>query len=253
MAFWFVFLAAAPADPLVVHTVVLLADNQHQSIVPVRPPLGDGGNPKTNLYWGALYGFDTHFARSRWERVDVPESPSESILAVSAFTKQVDDRRVVVIGEAWNGRHYQAAVERFLLLASGDAPEEKLRVGKKTIDAGGAADVVAFVGHNALLDFKLPSIAHLPKSDTGIVVLACQSQKSFAPIAQTLGLKPILFTRTNMAPEAYTLRAVLEALGRGATGKAVHRAASSAYAKYQRISVSAAASVFSVPESTDYR
>ena len=45
--------------PVVVHVVVALCDNEHQGIVPVPATLGNGQDPRNNLYWGALYGVRT--------------------------------------------------------------------------------------------------------------------------------------------------------------------------------------------------
>jgi len=48
----------------VVHVFVALCDNEHQGIVPVRAELGNGRDPRTNLYWGAMYGVKTYFSRT---------------------------------------------------------------------------------------------------------------------------------------------------------------------------------------------
>ncbi len=45
----------------VIHTLVGLCDNIHQGIVPVSESLGNGQDPKSNLYWGAAYGIKTYF------------------------------------------------------------------------------------------------------------------------------------------------------------------------------------------------
>ena len=49
--------------PVVIHVVVALCDNANQGIVPVPNKLGDGRDPGSNLYWGALYGLRTHITR----------------------------------------------------------------------------------------------------------------------------------------------------------------------------------------------
>ena len=45
--------------PLVVHVTVALCDNEHQGIVPVPRAIGNGKDPRNNLYWGADYGVKT--------------------------------------------------------------------------------------------------------------------------------------------------------------------------------------------------
>ena len=60
--------AAANSIP-VIHVFVALADNVNQGIVPVSASLGNGDNPKTNLYWGAAFGVRTFFSRNKdWRR-----------------------------------------------------------------------------------------------------------------------------------------------------------------------------------------
>ena len=39
-----------------IHVFVALCDHINQGIVSVPESLGNGQNPTTNLYWGALYG-----------------------------------------------------------------------------------------------------------------------------------------------------------------------------------------------------
>ena len=53
-----VLLSALPlfGEPLRVHVTVALCDNATQGMVPVPAAIGDGDDPRTNLYWGARYG-----------------------------------------------------------------------------------------------------------------------------------------------------------------------------------------------------
>jgi len=44
-----------------IHVYVALCDNIHQGIVPVPERIGNGQDPKNNLYWGAGYGVKTFF------------------------------------------------------------------------------------------------------------------------------------------------------------------------------------------------
>ena len=61
-------------DFLVIHVFVALCDNKYQGIVPVPAKLGDGANPKSNLYWGAGAGIKTWFSKKRgWKRLKVNE------------------------------------------------------------------------------------------------------------------------------------------------------------------------------------
>ena len=52
------FLFSQP--PKSIHIIVALCDNEFQGIVPVSDLLGNGREPGTNLYWGALFGVKTN-------------------------------------------------------------------------------------------------------------------------------------------------------------------------------------------------
>ena len=62
----------APRSFKVVHVFVALCDNRHQGIVPVRAELGNGQDPRTNLYWGARQARGVGARRLRERR---PGSP----------------------------------------------------------------------------------------------------------------------------------------------------------------------------------
>ena len=50
------FAFAEELEPKTVRIIACLADNRNQGIVPISAQLGNGQDPKNNLYWGALYG-----------------------------------------------------------------------------------------------------------------------------------------------------------------------------------------------------
>ena len=61
---------AQAGKPLVAHVIVALCDNRYQGIVPVPRRLGNGQDPRSNLYWGAAYGVRTYFPRrGGWQTV----------------------------------------------------------------------------------------------------------------------------------------------------------------------------------------
>src|SRR5688572_3113284 len=65
--------------PLRVHVTVALCDNATQGIVPVPPAIGDGNTPRTNLYWGAMYGLKTWLKRDGW-KVEKAAAPHAFVL-----------------------------------------------------------------------------------------------------------------------------------------------------------------------------
>jgi len=143
--------------PRVVHVYVALCDNEHQGIEPVPKALGDGEDLERNLYWGAMYGVKTFFSRSAmWSLVATVEKPSDAVLERVVFRHPLG---VYLVADAYKGSEIKRASVGFLDAASGKAKETiTVRVGEREVsfEAGGAADLVAYVGHNGLMDFDLP-------------------------------------------------------------------------------------------------
>ncbi|MFQ1017926.1 hypothetical protein [Gilliamella sp. BG7] len=62
---YFILSFSCFADPKVIHVLVALCDNKYQKIAPVPKAIGNGQDPKNNLYWGAAYGFKTYFSKQK--------------------------------------------------------------------------------------------------------------------------------------------------------------------------------------------
>jgi hypothetical protein len=117
----------AAGRPIVVHVVVVLCDNGNQGIVPVPKELGNGQDPSSNLYWGALYGLRTHLARSsEWQRLSTSKTSDERILERSVFFAEVSrketDVSVYIVADAWDGSQIKPAIQRFLIWLRGPTP-----------------------------------------------------------------------------------------------------------------------------------
>jgi hypothetical protein len=228
---------------------VALCDNDHQHIVPVPRHLGNGASPNTNLYWGAQFGVRSYFSRSRdWTRVKhegpVPVGVLERAVFVAALPISGQSARVYVVADAWDGSRIRGTIGAFLEAAAGRRTET-IRVDSRSLRAGGAAHVVAFVGHDGLMDFDPPAI---PAGDAeparAAIVLACASESYFGPLLRRAQAYPLLLTTGLMAPEAYTLDAALSAWFAGAQPDAVVRAAARAYGSYQHCGREAARRLF---------
>jgi hypothetical protein len=235
--------------PLVAHVVVALADNEFQGIVPVPAQLGDGDSPKSNLYWGAMYGVRSYIRNQPgWTPGALAASQDPRVLDRAMFSREVTRNgkatRVVLIAEAWRGRNIADAIRHFLELNRGEHIE-RLHAGGLEFGAGGAAHVIAFVGHNGLMDFAAPSLpwSEVVAAPHSSVVLACMSESYFAPLLIQHSM-PLITTTGLMAPEAYTLAALIETWFSGGDGGQVQLAAARAYAKYQRTSEKAARRLF---------
>ena len=241
-------------QPIVVHVVVALCDNIHQGIVPVPASLGNGQDPRTNLYWGALYGVRTHFPRAAgWARMEtgVPGDPRilDRVVLYASLKRGEHSVPVYVVADAWDGTHIQEALQAYLGMAAGNFTE-KVEVGHGSeqleLRAGGSAHLLAYVGHNGLMEFTLessiPSTAEVPPRSA--VVLACVSKSYFLDHLQTADAHPLLLTTGLMAPEAYTLDSAIRSWVEEGTTAAVVQAAAGTYDQYQGCGLRAARRLF---------
>jgi hypothetical protein len=236
-------------QPLVAHVVVALCDNVNQGIVPVPKALGNGQDPGRNLYWGARFGVRTYFSRADgWKRLEAPGELPPGVLERAVFRSTRPGERIFVVADAWDGARIREAVAAFLDMASGRQSEE-MKLDGVQVRGGGGAHLIAFVGHNGLMDFEAP--ATVPGSESpprAAIVLACASQPYFKPLLRRGRAYPLLLTTGLMAPEAYSLEAAIRAWFTAPEPDAVRRAAAKAYSRYQGCSLRAAQRLFATGE-----
>ena len=231
-----------------IHVLVALCDNKYQGIVPVPAKIGNGDDPANNLYWGAAYGVKSFFSKAKdWKLVSNVVSPKPEILARVIFKHQ--SQEIYLIADAYRGREIKKCTVDFLAFAAGRQPEAiTLQVASHplTLHAGGGADLIAYVGHDGLMDFALseyPRQADTRKRDT--IILACASKHYFAqPLKQT-GANPLLWTTGLMAPEAYVLKAALDGWVLNESSDKIRERAAEAYNQYQKCGMKAALNLFS--------
>lgn len=225
----------APA-PKRIHVVVALCDNDSQGIQKVGDRIGDGDRPDDNLYWGCSDGLREWFKKSpHWQITDVAKTdlettPDAKVLRTLTFEHKTTG--AILTAEAWRGLNiYQATVRYF----------------EKLIDSGEKSpDLVAYIGHNGLMDFGVPkdleTINPKPK-DT--IVLCCISNRFFEKQLAARDITPVLMTDQLMYPGAFLLEAALEGWLRGESSEKIRDRAAAAYQKNQKISFRAARGIFS--------
>ena len=241
----------ASGEPLVVQVVVPLCHNEQINCG--SGGLGSPGNLRTNLYWGALYGARRIFDRegSGWERLQ-QTTEVEGVLERAVYRRQVagalwgrPDGSVeqLVVLDAVHGAAINAAVKRFF--------EAATQGGRLAIDDGQrrrrvTLSVAGYAGHNRLMDgLRLPEVdERAPREPLASFVLACLSDRFFAEPLTEAGSRPLVTTRSFMAPEGYVVEAAARAFGDNATPERIRQQVVEAYARWQRISPATAARVF---------
>jgi hypothetical protein len=231
--------------PRTVHAFVALADNQHQGIVPVPARLGNGDDPDHNLYWGSAYGVRTFFARSAdWLLMSCSAKPKPEVLERCVFKHRETD--TYMVADAYRGSEIRQAILDFFDAAAGAGPETMVAPpsGVRLAIRGGS-NLVAYVGHDGLMDFRLPMIPK-KKNETrrDAIILACASKQYFAEVLRVGGAYPLLWTTNLMAPEAYTLKSALDGWIGGENNEQIRDRAAEAYDKYQKCGLHAARRLF---------
>lgn len=227
-----------------VHLFVALCDNQYQGIVKVPAGIGNGQDARNNLYWGAGYGVKTFFSKksNEWKLVSTLPSPDPRILERLLFKHTTKD--VYLLADAWDGKFIQNCTENFLLAANAQGGI-KVQTGEKELDFGGNSDMLAYIGHDGLMDFEVePAFVENTRTKPETIILACFSKKYFSPLIQQAGATPLLWTTHFMAPEAYSLEAALNGWVRNETPAQIEERAAQAYNLYQKCGMKGARGLF---------
>ena len=226
----------------VVHVAVALCDNASQGIVPVPAAIGNGDDPARNLYWGAGFGVKTFFKKqSDWLPLADIANPREFVLERSVFKHRAEN--VYLVADAYRGREIRHALADFFAFNAGRQPETIEIKGQK-LSIGGAANLLAYAGHDGLMEFSVDAPTPADSDQREAIMLACISKSYFAAPLRKTGAQPLLWTTQFMAPEAYTLKAALDGWIKHESGEQTRQRAAAAYAKYQRISNKAALGLF---------
>lgn len=217
---------AQAGRPIVIEVHVALCDNA--LIACGGRGLGDGDSLATNLYWATDGGWRGAFERagSRWRVVSTQAPPrAPDVLATHLLERTIGTRRVQLRVHAWRGRAITQALAAFL---------DDLR----GTGAGGQAHLVAFVGHNGLMDLDRPALATLLRplgaraTPVGAVAIACAT----APYLRYLDdghRVPLLLTTDLLFASSHALAATIDAFVSGRPLAAIRTAGAAGYAAGQ--------------------
>jgi hypothetical protein len=233
----------------VIHVFVALCDNIHQGIVPVSAALGNGDDSQRNLYWGAAFGVKTFFSKNKdWQEIDCRPGPYDGQFVVERCVFRRRDRAAFLVADAYRGSEIQRATVNFLQAAAGE-PGETVEISvngrRESLHLNGSANLVAYVGHDGLMDFRLSSVPRKRDSETrDAIILACASKGYFADALRAGGARPLLWTTNLMAPEAYILAAALDGWLKKETDEQIRLRAARAYNQYQHCGERSASNLF---------
>lgn len=232
--------ARNPENIKVIHVFVALCDNIYQGIVPVPAKIGNGQDPANNLYWGCGYGVKTFFsAQKTWQLISV-KKPGPASIILERLVFKYRTKEIYLVADAYNGKEIKQCTINFLKSCCGDFADS-VTVNNKLIYCGGASQIIAYTGHDGLMDFSLPET--FKATDTHkreAMIFACVSKNYFAKHIANTGATPVVWTTGLCSPEAYSLAAALESRISNEQVENASRRAAAAYSKFQKCSYHAA-------------
>ncbi|OOQ59978.1 hypothetical protein BC343_27545 [Mucilaginibacter pedocola] len=222
----------------VIHVFVALCDNKYQGIVPVPKAIFNGQDPETNLYWGCDNGVRTYFKKSKdWQLLSKRKTKG---LIMERLVFKHRSKNAYLIADAWDGRAIEKTTEDFLFGCSGQL-KDTVHADGKVIGIGGNAQLLAYIGHDGLMNFRLADKFHNADGKTrDAIILTCISKSYFKPYISTAKANPLVWTTGLMCPEAYTLHDAITGYLNNESQQQVRGRAAAAYAKYQKCSVKVA-------------
>ncbi len=258
----------AAGKPLVTQVHVPLCD--HTILACGNAKLGDGDNPETNLYWATTPGFGRWFARrgSGWRRVlkqTAADTGDADLLAVHVYRRTVSAptawRRqgaptafeVDVVIHGWRGTAIDRALAAYAADSAGGAARTLALADGSTLEAGGAAQLVAWVGHNRLMDVDTYAWPPPAAQAQGTIAIACHTAAYMQDVVPAATRVPLLMTRDFLFANAAPLEATVLAFVRGGTYATMRRDAAAAYGKVQGRPVGKVAGAFTNPGDRRWR
>ena len=227
-----------------IHVFVALCDNVYQGIVPVPARLGNGKDPRNNLYWGAAYGVKSYFEyqTTDWKMVESYKSENPFILERILFKHSVED--IFMLADAYDGEKINDCTIDFLKTSNNQNPID-ISYDSINLMFGGNADLIAYIGHDGLMDFSI-NIDYKTEieNETDVIILACYSKRYFSPEIEKSKANPILWTTHLMAPEAYTLKGAIDGWILNESGIEIEERAAQSYNRYQRCGINGARNLF---------
>lgn len=239
----------AAGRPLVVQVHVPLCE---ATIIPCgNARLGDGDRPAGNLYWATGEGFLGWFGRrgGGWKPALVADGAAigePEVLDLRVWRRELPTpaawRRagaparmtMLVVAQAWRGRSIDAALARYAEDLYGTRAQAIALADGTTIAAGGDAHLVAYVGHNRLMD--LPAFdwravaAQADDRARGVIAIACHTAPYMQEVVPTSRQVPLLLTRDFMLASAAALEGAALAFAKDGDYAAIRRGGAQGYA-----------------------
>ena len=218
--------------PLVAHVLVPLCDNENQGIVPTTASLGNGQSLRSNLYWATSNGMKVY-------------SKDSIILERVTFKKTYKNgAQVYLIADAYRGDTMEDCLKDFFQSLSGELMDTVF-VNSDTILINSKADLVAFNGHNGLMDVYVDELYNNDNIQKDAVVIACSSMYDFNERLNFLQAYPLVMTTNLLYPGAFVMEGVINNWALMKSEEEIRLSAGDAYHRVKQCGVNGARNLFS--------
>ena len=233
--------------PLVAHVLVPLCDNENQGIVPTTESLGNGQSLRSNLYWATSNGMKRYFKeKADWEMLKSEIYKKDStILERVTFKKNFENgAQVYLIADAYRGDRMGDCLIDFFQSLSGEL-NDTVFVKNDTILINAKADLLAFNGHNGLMDVYIEEFQNKDNIQKDAVVIACSSMYDFNDRLKLLRAYPLVMTTNLLYPGAFIMEGVINNWALMKTNEEIRLSAGDAYHRVKQCGINGARNLFS--------
>ncbi|MFT5601892.1 MAG: hypothetical protein ACI9N1_002141 [Flavobacteriales bacterium] len=221
--------------PIVAHVLVPLCDNENQGIVPTSAKIGNGMDLRNNLYWATSKGMKRFFKElPDWKLMRSTLNVDTNILERVVFFKKFSNgANVYLIADAYRGDRMEECLNDYFNSLS-SFKNDTLIIGTDSLKINGGADLVAFNGHNGLMDentqYKSANWFTKPKD---AVSISCISNSYFKEHYENTSSYPLVHTTNLLYPGAFIMEGVINNWAMLKTDKECKIAAGKGYYKYK--------------------
>ena len=210
-----------------------------KGIVPVPEKIGNGQDPANNLYWGCGYGVKSFLKLKTKDWVYQEALPSGNQMILERVLFKHATKNVYLLADAYDGRNIKECMEDILHMSSGQLPVN-ITHDERIIAFGGASDLLAYIGHNGLMDTEIDVDLYAASTPKDVILLGCYTKSYFKEHLLKCNANPVLWTTHLMAPEAYTLKAAIDGWLLNETDAQIDERAAQVYHQYQKCGIKGA-------------
>lgn len=232
-------------QPLVVHVLVPLCDNENQGIVPTSPKLGNGLDLRNNLYWGVRHGMKTIFKLNpKWKLLKSYNPSDTNILERVIFKRNYGKATVNLVMDAYRGDKMKETLEDYFNSLA-ENKMETIIIDDEDINIYGNADLIAFNGHNGLMDTEISySITKKNIRQKDAISISCSSIFYFEDHLKKMNAYPIVTTQHNLYPGGFILEGIIDKWATFAEDELIRQEAGNAYHKVKKCGIRGARNIF---------